>query len=96
MTFITRLILTIATILGLSRVAKKYLLSASNEYNIPEGLKKIITKIQIETNRIDEAITDAIEEGKKTFKMTEDELTQELENDTTSSKDHESTDNLDE
>ncbi|MDG1990092.1 MAG: hypothetical protein P8J51_02340 [Dehalococcoidia bacterium] len=81
MNFITRIIILIATILGLSRVAKKYLLSAEIDYELPENIKKILTKIQIEANRVDQVITDAIEEGKKTFKLTEEELTQEFEND---------------
>tara|TARA_B110000196_G_scaffold217649_1_gene186947 strand:- start:252 stop:530 length:279 start_codon:yes stop_codon:yes gene_type:complete len=81
MNFITRTFILIATILGLSRVAKKYLLSAEIDYELPENIKKILTKIQIEANRVDQVITDAIEEGKKTFKLTEEELTQEFEND---------------
>lgn len=81
MNFITRTFILIATILGLSRVAKKYLLSAEIDYELPENIKKILTKIQTEANRVDQVITDAIEEGKKTFKLTEEELTQEFEND---------------
>jgi hypothetical protein len=82
MNFITRAIIFIATILGLSRVVKKYLLSADIDYELPENIKKILIKIQAEANRVDQVITDAIEEGKKTFKLTEEELTQEFENDT--------------
>jgi Na+-transporting methylmalonyl-CoA/oxaloacetate decarboxylase gamma subunit len=81
MNFIIRTFILIATILGLSRVAKKYLLSAEIDYELPENIKKILTKIQTEANRVDQVITDAIEEGKKTFKLTEEELTQEFEND---------------
>jgi len=70
MNFLLRIIFLIATFIGLSRVIKRNFSVDDLEYELPESVKKILKKIQYEANRVDEVITDAIEEGKKTFQQT--------------------------
>ena len=78
MNFLLRIIFLIATFIGLSRVIKRNFSVDDLEYELPESVKKILKKIQYEANRVDEVITDAIEEGKKTFQQTEEELNDEF------------------
>jgi Na+-transporting methylmalonyl-CoA/oxaloacetate decarboxylase gamma subunit len=79
MNFLLRIIFLIATFIGLSRVIKRnFSVDDLEEYELPESVKKILKKIQYEANRVDEVITDAIEEGKKTFQQAEEELNDEF------------------
>ena len=78
MNFLLRIIFLIATFIGLSRVIKRNSSVDDLDYELPESVKKILKKIQYEANRVDEVITDAIEEGKKTFQQTEEELNDEF------------------